>query len=119
LVVPLGARAGDALELALVEDDVAFGDDAVLRLVDRHLVGLQAIDADARVNVPFVDDDARLLRAAYVIPVCVNVEDVRRLLARRGSLPSRARSDGRLILRERVDARRVGDGVLYFAVYGV
>ena len=39
-VVPLGARACDALELALIEDDVAFGDDAVLRLVDRHLVGL-------------------------------------------------------------------------------
>src|SRR5204863_4018359 len=92
-VVPLGARACDALELALVEDDVALGDDAVLRLVDRHLVGLQTVDADAYVNVPLVDDDARLLRAAHRLLVRVNVEQVRGLLARGAGLSARARSE--------------------------
>src|ERR1044072_5058431 len=60
-VVPLGLRTGDALNVRLIENHAAFSDDAVLRLVNRHLVSLQAIRADA-----YVDEIGRASRRGRV-----------------------------------------------------
>ncbi len=84
-VVPLGARAGDALLVALIEHDVAFGDDFVSRFIDSHFVGLQAIGADARVDVSFVNKDARFFRSGNCLRAGIDLEQVSRLA--RLSLP--------------------------------
>ncbi len=55
-IVPLAARAGDSLLIRLIENDAAFGDDSVLCFVNRDLVSLKTISADANVDVAFVDE---------------------------------------------------------------
>ena len=62
-VVPLATRAGDALLVCLIENDAAFGDYAILGFVNSDLVCLQAVSADADVDVAFVMSDARVFRS--------------------------------------------------------
>ncbi len=118
LVVPLGARPRNALELALIEDDVAFGDDLVGRLVNRHLVGLKSVDADARVHVLLIDDDARVFGAADGASASPHIEFFRRLHPA-FNLGGPFRADRRRVLLQWVDVRRVGDRVRHLAIYGV
>src|SRR5436305_8507255 len=61
-VVPLGARACYALLIALIQNHVAFGYDAVCSFINSYLVGLKAVRPYARVNVTFVNKYERILR---------------------------------------------------------
>src|SRR2546423_1042258 len=54
-VIPFSVAAGDALLIALIEDDVSVGYNFIRRVVNGDLVGLQTIRADARVDVSFAD----------------------------------------------------------------
>ena len=114
LVVPLGARTGDALLIALVENDAAFGDDSVFCVEDRYLVGLQTVRADTDVNVSFVNDNARVFRSGRVLFGRVNADSIggRALRAVLRRLPSRRR----LIRREWIYVRRVGEWIGYLPI---
>jgi len=58
-VIPFRAAASDALLIALIKDYVTFGDHFVGRLINRNLVSLQAIGANARIDIAFVNFDDR------------------------------------------------------------
>ena len=52
-VIPFSVTARNALLIALIKDDVAVSDHLVGRVIHSHLVSLQPICADPRVNVAF------------------------------------------------------------------
>ena len=110
-VIPFRAAAGDALLIALIENHVAFGDDFVCRFVNRHFVGLQAVRADARVDIAFINFDNLTLRPTRSLFGGIDAQRVARLYRRR----LRAGRAYRLILLQRIDVRRVGDRVGDFA----
>ena len=62
LVVPLRVTAGDALLIALIEDDVAIGDYLVRGVINGDFVRLQSVGSDARIDVAFANRDAALFR---------------------------------------------------------
>ncbi len=58
LVIPNAGRTGNALVVALIEYDTAFGDHLIFAFVDGDLVGLQAVDAEAHIDMSLMCDDA-------------------------------------------------------------
>ncbi len=108
--------AGDALLIALIENHVAFSDNLVRRVVHSHFVGLQAIRADARVNVAFANQYAIFCLARNTFPVTNEGERFRAL---RALLLSGDRRPNRLILLQRIYVRRVGKRVLDLAIDGI
>jgi len=61
-VVPLRVAPGDALLIALIEDDVAVCDYLIRGVINGYFVGLQSVRPDARVDIPFTNRDAGLFR---------------------------------------------------------
>ena len=113
-IVPIRARTGDALQIRLIENDVAFRDDSVFRLVDSDFVCLQAIRADAHVNVAFVNKNARVFRPGRGLLRSVDRDLINAHALHRGLFRGPARS--RLFAGERIDVRRVGQWICYFAI---
>src|SRR5258707_5517470 len=113
LVIPFPAAARDALVITLIANHVAFGDDFVGRFVNSDLVGLQAVRADARVDVALINFDDRALRPSRSLLVGSDVTRVARMYGRR----LRAGRAHRLILLKGIDVRRVGDWVGDLAFY--
>src|SRR5439155_15377155 len=63
LVVPLRVTAGDALLVALIENDVAVRDYLIRGVINGYFVGLQSVRPDVRVDIPFTNRDAGLFGA--------------------------------------------------------
>src|SRR6267142_5811537 len=57
-VIPLGARAGDALLVTLIENNISLSHNLVRRLVICDFVCLQAIGPHTNIDVALINDDA-------------------------------------------------------------
>jgi len=107
--------AGDALLIALIENDVAIGDGEVGRFKHRDFVGLQAISANADVNISVVDRDDRTLCSGYSLLRSIDSQEISGLYGRNFS---RCRPH-RLILLQWINVRSVSDGILDLAIDGI
>ena len=107
--------AGDALLIALIENHVAFSDDFVRGVVNRHFVGLQTICPDTRVHVAFANRNAIICRTRNTLSI---TDDTKCFGALCALLLSRGWPD-RLILLQRIYVRRVGDRIFDFAIDGI
>ena len=100
--------------IRLIENDAAFRDDSVLGFVNRDLVSLESLRADAHVNVSFIEEDARVLRTRHALPRRLDIELVRGG-GRYTVLCSRAMLH-RLIVIEWINVGRVGHRVCDFPI---
>ena len=101
--------------IGLIENDAAFGDDPVLGFVNRDLVSLKPISADACVDVSFVDErrarfQVRNRSASSMSTVISSVADtLHAALRRRTTLH-------RLICIEWIDVGSVGHRIRDFPI---
>ena len=113
-IVPLSARACDALLVRLIENHTAFGDDAVLSFVISHFISLQAIRADAHVDVSFINNDVCIFRSRNTLRRGFNRDLIRRRALHGSSL--RWTTLRGFVCVEWIDVGRVGQRVRDFSI---